>query len=251
MLVSIIIANLNQATMLAKTLKSIAEQTYTNIEVWVIDGASTDDSCKVAREFNANLVSEPDEGISDAFNKGVIKSRGDYLYFMGAGDTFVNDTSLAILSNYFTDENMLICGRIARTDEQGKKIHWLAPKQMPKTFDRNIFKRCMFLPHQGLLTHRNFFMRWGIFDKTVRYAMDYELLLRSFHDFPGVKLVDTVIATWRGGGIGTGHEKKVLQEYYRIRKQHKIDSPLKLWLGHRYDLFKMRIKQALRFFKLL
>lgn len=222
--ISIIIAVKNAKSDLERSLKSIAEQDYPNLETIVIDGGSTDGTLDIIlpnKHIIKQFVSEPDEGISDAFNKGVERARGEYLYFLGAGDIFASPDAISTLFCDCDASYQLICGKILRVAEDGKTPLWEAPKNCT-AFNKKSLLYKMSLPHQGLFTHRDFFEKVGHFDKTVKFAMDYELLLRSFHDFPKTKLKDVLVAHWQAGGIGSNRIVEIFDEYHRIKRQHRV-----------------------------
>ena len=90
-LISIVTATYNDCEGLRKTITSVLEQSYDNIEYIIIDGASTDNTKALLDEYRpriATIISEPDKGISDAFNKGLGLCTGDWINFLGAGDVF-------------------------------------------------------------------------------------------------------------------------------------------------------------------
>ena len=93
MKLSIIIPTYNSASVLAKALDSIVKQNFTDWEVLVMDGVSTDNTIKVAQSYNdsrIHIFSEPDKGIYDAMNKGIEKAQGEWLYFLGSDDWLLN-----------------------------------------------------------------------------------------------------------------------------------------------------------------
>ena len=108
MFLSIITINRNNAEGLKKTLESVASQTCRDFEHIIIDGASTDDSVEIIKDYVASLagknvsywVSEPDSGIYDAMNKGIEKANGEWINFMNSGDTFFNSEVLKKVSEY-------------------------------------------------------------------------------------------------------------------------------------------------------
>lgn len=117
--ISIITINYNDAEGLRKTLASVASQTYTDIEHIIVDGASTDGSVDIIREYETvNLsstnpirivwVSEKDKGIYDAMNKGVLKSSGEYLLFLNGGDTLASPTAIEDVCPHLNDTNFII-----------------------------------------------------------------------------------------------------------------------------------------------
>src|SRR5574338_1308498 len=132
-LVSIIISVKNAHLLLAQTLQSIRLQHYHSIEVIVIDGSSTDGTIDVIHD-NTDIIkffkSEPDDGISDAFNKGVKLATGEYINFQGAGDLFYSPNSIAQLFAGLDSSYELICGKVMRVEEDFQTPIWVAPKKI-------------------------------------------------------------------------------------------------------------------------
>lgn len=241
--ISIIIAVRNAKSELAETLQSIRQQTYPSLEVIVVDGASTDGTVEVI-DANRDLinikVSEPDDGISDAFNKGLKLATGDYINFQGAGDTLFPGDNIAELFSGLDQSYELVCGKIVRVKEDGITPLWIAPKRHSFCRHRLLFK--MALPHQGLFTHRRFFEQFGHFDKNVRYAMDYELLLRAYHQFPKTIIKNIFISHWRAGGLGANKIFEVFDEYHRIKVKHRVASSVILAAIDKLNRFKYILK---------
>ncbi len=237
--ISVITPVKNAGVAFEECLESVRNQTYPHIEHIIIDGGSTDGSVALIEQHQGSLAywhSKPDGGIADAFNQGIQQAKGDYLYFLGASDALYDSGTMAALlagipfSSDKAWHPWLICGRVCRTDEHSNEPLWVAPKTMPKRYSKWGLLKCLTLPHQGLLMHRAYFDRYGLFDTTLRYAMDYELILRSFHQFPTVLWKDVVVATWRAGGIGTNQLHKVWDEYHQIKCRHRI-APLPVLKG--------------------
>lgn len=239
-LISIITASYNSGAHLEKTILSVLNQAYDNVEHIIVDGGSKDNTPDVLKKYSNNpkvhWISEPDKGISDAFNKGLKLARGEYINFQGAGDCFSNDDVIEkIMENIDPARDMLICGRIRRVSETGelKYVSSLAFKKW-----NLIYK--MGLPHQALFTNKKFFKKFGIFDLDCKYAMDYELLLRAYSKFPEVILKDVIISEWREGGVGQGNTDAVIDEYHKIKVKNHIAPVWLIWLVD--SLIKLRYK---------
>lgn len=248
--ITIITAVKNNRSGLLATLQSLQQQTYPHLEYVVIDGGSTDGTVELIQAYVGKgidaWVSEQDKGISDAFNKGLDLSTGDYINFQGAGDTFYQPDSIIKLFDQIKSEVLpeLVCGQVMRTDEAGQPL-WVAPKKISQPFDKRSLLWKLTLPHQGLFTHRRFFARWGAFDLSVKYAMDYEILLRAYHDFPSTVILPVIISNWQAGGIGTHRIKSVLREYHQLKTRHRVANQIMLASIHRFNLLKLFIKTKL------
>lgn len=246
--ISIITAVLNDPTGLLKTIVSIQNQTYDNLEYIVVDGGSKQETLDVLKQNNHTIsryISEPDQGISDAFNKGVNLSTGDYICFLGAGDFFYNNQILSEIFNDLDQDEInlydIIAGKIQRMSITDSPL-WVAPKDI-KNFNKNTLLFKLGLPHQGMFMHKRYFDQYGLFDLNVKYSMDYELLLRSFNQFPKIKLVDKIIANWVEGGVGTGKILEIYQEYHQIKLKNKIAPVYILKLIHLWNILKYKIRQ--------
>ncbi|MGE3319006.1 MAG: glycosyltransferase family 2 protein [Candidatus Berkiella sp.] len=228
--ISIIIAVKNAKEHLRQTLASIRQQRYRSVEIIVIDGGSTDGTLSVIDENHdiiQHSISEPDKGISDAFNKGLKLATHEYINFQGAGDTLYHPDCIQHLFKDLDPSFQLVCGKVVRVKEDGITPIWVAPKRVVP-FDKKSLLFKMSLPHQALFTHRTFFDQYGGFDTDVRFAMDYELLLRAYRHFPKTIIKDILISRWRAGGIGTNRMMEIFDEYHRIKLKHHVANTMTL-----------------------
>lgn len=220
--VSVVIATYNCVQGIETTIKSFVNQKYKNKELIIIDGGSTDGTVDLIKKYKSKItywVSEPDRGIADAFNKGVRASKGNYIYFIGAGDFFwKNDVLEKVMAGINPKIDILVCGRINRTTEDGRKVLYTSSLNFKKWM--LLYK--MGLPHQGLFTNKKFFDKYGSFDLNYKFAMDYELLLRAYKEFPNVVMRDVIVAAWKAGGVGKGRILRVLEEFRKIKIKNNI-----------------------------
>ena len=247
--VSIIICVLNGEKSIYKTVESILNQDYLNLELIIIDGGSSDNTIEVIKNFESPLIkwiSESDKGISDAFNKGIKLATGDYINFQGDGDGFINSSSISdLFSNLDLKERPIVCGNIQRIDIEGNILY---KTKIKKRFNKKSLLFKMSLPHQGLFIPKEFFTKYGEFDLNNKYCMDYELLLRSYNNFPKVITKDLVVANWRADGLGEGRTLEILKEYHEIKLKNKVASKPLLVVIHIYSIFKYYSKSF--FFKI-
>lgn len=248
--VSLIISVLNGSEKIKDTIESILNQSYSNFELIIIDGGSTDKTIDIIKNFDSPMIrwiSEPDKGISDAFNKGIKLATGDYINFQGDGDGFINSNSISdLFTNLDLKERPIVCGNIQRIDINGNILY---KTKIKKRFNKKSLLFKMSLPHQGLFIPKEFFAKYGEFDLNNKYCMDYELLLRSYNNFPKVIARDLVVSNWRADGLGEGKTLKILKEYHKIKLKNKVASKYLLIPIHYYSIFKYYLKSFLNFFK--
>ncbi len=153
--VSIITVTYNAAEDLEKTIQSVIEQTYKNIEFIIIDGNSSDQTRWIIEKFSEGIdkiVSEPDNGIYDAMNKGISLASGKYLHFLNAGDYFCNENSLELLLESAGCEYDVIYGDIMLVQVDGRERHH---KAMEFTLSNLMKFGTGVLCHQAMLVSRD------------------------------------------------------------------------------------------------
>ena len=175
MKLSVITINLNNIQGLEKTMKSIFTQSFTDFEFLVIDGGSTDGSVEVIERNSDRInywVSEPDKGIYNAMNKAIVRSRGEYCYFLNSGDYLVSDDVFAKIFDTDCHESF-ICGNftcdckgIQQTDTSYRNRDWSF-----SLYD--IFSG--FLAHQAFFIRKDMFDKYGLYDERLRIMSDWKL----------------------------------------------------------------------------
>jgi glycosyltransferase involved in cell wall biosynthesis len=179
---SIIIATFNSGEKFWGCLGSIFSQTFDDYEVIVIDGGSNDDTLEVIqrnRQRIAYWITEPDGGIYDAWNKGLKRSRGEWVCFVGADDFFWDNEVLSETCKCLETAPIgmsVAYGRVALVNREGSVI---SMRGEPWDSAKGSFQDLMSIPHPGAMHRRELFNRRGVFDTQFRIAGDYELLLRE------------------------------------------------------------------------
>lgn len=234
-LISVVVATFNAINTIESCIESICEQTYPNLELIIIDGASTDgtiDAIKAHASKISYWISEPDEGIYDAWNKALSKARGDWICFLGADDYFWNvDVLRRSVSELITlpPEIKVAYGRINVVDVQGEMIYCAG---QPWASVGHRIKALMCIPHPGTLHRASLFGQHGKFDKSFRIAGDYDMLLRELKHGRAHFLSGIVIAGVRLGGVSTDGRNTLLslKEIRRAQRNQGIVVPPLLWL---------------------
>jgi glycosyltransferase len=231
-LVSIVTVVRNGMPFVRDTVKSVLSQNHPAVEYWVIDGASKDGTVEFIRSMEASLagwVSEPDEGISDAFNKGLARSRGDYVMFLNADDMLASPKSISTLIDGARAAGwpQVVYGDCDLIDRESGAVLYRAEID----YDPERFLKFRMIPHPSMIVHRSYFEQHGQFDKAFRIAMDYELLLRGVPKV-GATRVPVLVTNVRTGGMSTGSSAKVIEENIRaLRKNgYSVSDSYALWL---------------------
>ncbi len=225
--VSIITVTYNSEKTLRETIESVKAENSPDLEYVIIDGGSTDSTLDIIKQYPGvvtRYVSEPDKGISDAFNKGILMSTGDVIGIINSDDVlypgavktisriFENQTDIdVVFGKTIKFRNILSDGYIKKPDTDLSKMEY--------TF---------LLNHPSVFVSSKAYEKYGMFSLDYRCAMDYELLSRMY--FAGAKFyyVDEILSGFREGGESSKHFKTVtLKEHEAIALRNGVD---KLWI---------------------
>jgi len=231
MRITIITVTYQAAAVLQRTLDSVSRQTRQDIEHLIIDGASKDDTVKMAKAsqekvpYPVIIQSEPDHGLYDAMNKGLHKATGDYLVFLNAGDTLHADDTLSTLNSQLSTLNShpaVIYGDTAIVDSEGKFLH-LRRLRPPKQLTWRSFKQGMLVCHQA------FYVRTDIaqqedYDLRYRHSADVDWCIRVMKRAEEMRLplvnTNTILADFMEGGNTTQNHRASLKERYQVMCHH-------------------------------
>ena len=226
----------NAAKVLQRTLDSVLQQDYPNIEHLIIDGASTDDTLKIVDDYIARsnaaenghqiqVSSEPDKGIYDAMNKGLRSMTGDYVCYLNAGDFLpTTDTASRIAQQVEASGNTpaVLYGDTDIVDGEGRFLHHrrLAP---PEKLTWKSFRQGMLVCHQAFYARTDFAIATP-YDMQYRYSADVDWCIRVMkaaakENVPMLNL-HMVVANYTQEGQTTLHHRESLWERYRVMEHH-------------------------------
>lgn len=224
--ISIITATYNSEKTITDCVTSVKNQTVKPQHL-VIDGQSSDDTLQVARLISSdtNIISEPDNGLYDAINKGIKKASGDIIGLMHSDDFFAHDKVLEKVALLF--ENPNIDGVYGDLDyvaaSNTKKIirHWKSG-----SYDKTHLKQGWMPPHPTLYLRKEVFEKWGLYDTSFQIAADYDAMLRYlWKGNINLAYLPEVMVKMRVGGASNRSIKHIIrksQEDYKALRRNGV-----------------------------
>jgi len=211
---SVITIVYNNAKDIERTMLSVLNQTYRNIEYILIDGASTDGTTEIIQKYAerlAKFVSEQDQGLYDAMNKGLALASGDYVLFMNSGDEiYAPETVAEVFAS--SPSGDIYYGETEMFDENwnslGQRRH-----RAPEHFDWHSFKFGMNVSHQAIYIKRNL---TEPYDLTYRYSSDIDWILKAAKKSSNIVNTHLYVAKYLVGGISKKKHIASLKERFKI-----------------------------------
>ena len=221
MKISIITVCYNSEKTIGDTLRSVFEQKYENIEHIIIDGGSTDRTLAVVATAGAHvakIVSEPDNGIYDAMNKGIALATGDVVGFINADDFYPGPTVLAVVASAFESSGADCCyGDLCyvKQEDVSKTVRYW--RSAP--FTLGLFGRGWCPPHPTFFVRREVYKRLGGFDLSFKIAADFELMARYLEAAQITSLyIPQVLVKMRLGGTTNRSLINIFKQNVEIRR---------------------------------
>lgn len=211
--ISIITITFNSEKTVRATFESIRKQLSDDLEYIVIDGGSTDSTLEIIEENKdiiKKIISEPDKGISDAMNKGIKIATGEIIGIIHSDDMLADD-ALSIIQRNYRESIDVYYGNALMCTENGRSIHTLKP-----VTDLSKFKYEFCLIHPSTFITKNAYLRYGLYDETLKCSMDYDLLLRFYNSGCNFNYIDKTLSVIRMGGTNQRLRKQTLREMYNI-----------------------------------
>lgn len=213
---SVITAAYNAVETLPQTIGSVAAQADDKLEHIVVDGASNDGTVAYLKGLNnphLRWVSEPDDGIYAAMNKGLHMARGQVVAFLNADDVWFGDTAEQV-ARAFSDDVDIVYGNLRK--ERFLAGRWYHRYARPNL---DLMPRNMGIFHPATFIRRSLFERLGPYDERYRFSADYDWLLRAYLADCKFRHVDAPLAIFRVGGVSALNCRSY-EEGVEILKQH-------------------------------
>jgi len=225
MKISIITITYNSAKTLPRALASVQGQTYDDIEHILVDGASTDGTVALieayaAKHKNVRYVSEPDEGIYNALNKGIAMATGDVIGFLHSDDVlFAPDSIEHIAATFETSEAEVVYGDLQYCRGNRVVRHWQS-----NHFNPCSLKYGWMPPHPTVYVRKSVYEQVGPYDEWFRISADYDMILRIFSAGYKTQYIPEVIVSMEVGGASNKNTKarlsKTQEDYFVLKKNH-------------------------------
>lgn len=237
MKISIITINYNDAEGLEKTIKSVIEQSYSNVEYIVIDGNSTDGSVDIIKKYADKIsywISETDKGIYNAMNKGINQAKGEYYLFLNSGDMLADSNVLHKVFDNKAYSTLLVRGNMILDKE-------IPEKNINKGDNVVTLKEVIdsSLCHQATFMHRSTFHKYGLYDENYKIVSDWKLFLEMIYYGEATEYVDVDIAIFDMHGISNDQNWTERQQSERMSVLNKlIPNTIQLDYEKLFDLEK-------------
>lgn len=262
MQLSIITINLNNASGLIKTINSVIAQKFTDYEYLIIDGGSTDNSLNILKEYSDNItswISEPDTGIYNAMNKGILLSKGDYLLFLNSGDIMINSESLSLFFDSNGRED-IIYGNLILKESNHQFIKY---PYNPRLDFFDVWQTS--LPHPATIIKKKVFEIVGKYNEDDKITSDWQLFMLALFKFNfNYRHIDKFISVFYTDGISNNpkykkqadaERQKFMETYfpeiynkrlfeyffYIIKIKNKLTKKQVYWLDNQFLLRKLKI----------
>lgn len=218
-LFSVVTVSFNSGKTIRRTIESVANQTYDRIELIVVDGGSTDDTLDIVGEYAhvvSRLISESDQGIYDAMNKGIQVANGEWIHLLNSDDYYaapnVIESAVRVLDPAFTNYFWMW-----RESSDYRRV-----LQVWKYSRWRLFISA-FLPHPSLIVSRAQYDAVGLYDVNLRIAGDHDMILRLTKRWGG-RLHDFPLTVMQQGGASEVYKLLSLREFEQLSRRHGLPS---------------------------
>ncbi len=219
---SVITVCFNAEKTIERTIRSVQNQSFANIEHVIIDGASKDNTLEVIsihKNDKMVLVSEKDNGLYDGMNKGIALATGDYVYFLNADDEFYNNDVVEKI--FLTSNNAdVYYGEVMFTDDQGNNLGLrseVTTQQVPLKLFWKSLQEGMVVSHQAFFIKKNLCERYSL---AYKISSDIDWMIRCLKQASTIVNTKQIFAKFATGGTSKQRQKLAWKERYLILQKH-------------------------------
>lgn len=227
--ITVITVCYNAHDCITETIESVIKQDYNYVEFIIIDGASTDGTLDIIRQYKDKItavISEPDYGISDAFNKGIKKAQGDIICFLNAGDTFIDSSVLSAVSRDWGENKPDVLFYQMKVGISGLTPPFKYKNNLPAILN------ALEIPHQACFCRKKLFEEVGGFNLCIKIRMDYDFFARCIVLKRSFQYIPKIITFYNAEGISSNISNRVIfaKEALYIRKLYELPTTFKDYL---------------------
>ncbi|WP_459816517.1 glycosyltransferase family 2 protein [Geotalea toluenoxydans] len=214
-LITVITVVFNGEKCLEETIRSVINQTYDNVEYIIIDGASTDGTIDIVKQYDGQIdywLSEKDEGIYDAMNKGINKATGEWVNFMNSGDSFYGNNVVELIFNKQIIASVIYGNTLYQYDSVYKKI---------RKAEKLTFKYGLPFCHQSSFTKTEI-LKAEMFCRLYKIFADFDLFAKLKKNGSIFVYADLTVSIFNCDGVSTVKSTEHLKELYAINKKYNV-----------------------------
>ncbi len=217
MKISIITVVYNDVNYIKETILSVLNQSYKNVEYLIIDGGSTDGTLKEINKYKKKIfkiISEKDNGIYDAMNKGIKLSTGDIIGFLNSGDLYFDSYVLGKVVREFKKRNVdSVYGDLVYVKE--KNVNKIIRYWKAGNYEWGLFKKGWHPPHPAFFVRKDIYKKCGYFDLEFKISADFEIMLRFLEKCKiSTSYIPEVLVKMRYGGVSNNSLLNILKANY-------------------------------------
>jgi glycosyltransferase involved in cell wall biosynthesis len=226
MKISIITPCFNSASTIRDTIESVLSQKNVDLEYIIVDGASTDGTLAIAREYEsriAKIISEPDRGVYDAMNKGISAATGEIIGILNSDDVYASSDVLARVAREFREKKSDICYGdivyVSREDTDKKTRVWKS-----RAYSDRKMRSGWAIPHPAFFVRAGAYTQWGAYRSEFRIAGDYELMLRFLYiGKASVSYIPETLACMREGGLSGASLRHRIEGWKELARAWRVN----------------------------
>ena len=247
MRISVITVCLNSKKTIERTIQSVVNQKIKDLEYIIIDGGSNDGTQEIIKKYEDYIsywISEPDNGLFFAMNKGIEKATGDIIAILNSDDYYESDT-LAKVHNYFQKNIDIVCGDEYVISNEIKTV-----LRFKYGEEKEIHKRIIYC-HPAFFVKKSAYEKVGLFNTKYKYSSDYEWMIRAYDNNLKILKVNDIFTNCEDGGFGNSHLYEATIEQRNAALEHSLSVEMDEDIEKYYSIQLEYVKYIENYNKLL